>query len=827
MRLEPGTRLGHYEVVSQLGAGGMGVVYKAIDRRLDRTVAIKVLHEPSPELRQRFDREARVVAGLQHPRICTLIDVGVHDGTDYLVMEYLEGKTLKGPLPLDKVLAYGIQIADALDAAHGKGITHRDLKPDNVIVSSSGIKLLDFGIAKVAGLETVTRMGAAVGTPRYMAPEQWRGEVADARTDIFALGCVLHEMATGAKTRETPIPNARLDWVVRGCLAHEREDRWQSARDVKRLLESIGSDPVAPARPRRRAAVAALVVLAALGAALTAWALKPSSPRPRYSLSIAPPPNSRFLAARNGEGGSAVSPDGTRIVFAALTNGRTQLWLRRLDSLQAQPIEGTERGYFPFWSPDSQWIAFFTPDRLMRVAVAGGAAVTLCPSDPRASGGSWGVNDVLLIAGVPGGIERVPASGGVPVLIGEGYWPSFLPDGKHYLFSRPTGGIWVASIESRDQPRQLLETSLTKPVYSKGHLLFIRNRTLLAQPFDPGTLQLSGDAMPIEESIVSIQGTYNPGEFSVSNDGTLIYAGGGRLTTLVWRDRNGKRLDELASGGEFVTPRIAPDGRRVAFARVDGSSTDVWLADLTKGSINRFTFDPGVERWPIWSPDGTQLTYSAGSLPTTVDLYRRAASGAGNTERLTSSPSAQHPMDWSFDGKLLLFTRNETGVGTGLFILVPGQAPYAFLQTPVSEGQSQFSPDRSQWIAYSSDDSGRREIYVKPFTPGQPASDARWQISATGGAMPRWRGDGRELYYWGLDGAIMAATVDGSGTAFRSSSPAPLFKVETPTLRTNDISFDVTRDGSRFLLVETAAETGFQPLTVMTDWTAVLKKPEK
>jgi len=822
MTFSPGTRLKHYEIVSLLGSGGMGVVYKALDRRLDRLVAIKVLHHVSPERRQRFEREARVVASLQHARICTLIDIGVHDGIDYLVMEYLDGRPLPCPQPFASVIEYGMQIADALDAAHRRGIAHRDLKPANIIVTGDGVKLLDFGIAKAADMETLTQEGVPVGTPGYMSPEQWRGESTDHRSDIYALGCVLHEMATGQRARETPIDHPLLESVVKGCLAQSPDDRWQSARDVRRLLAGIAEGRAVAVRPKRRRRLAAAAVLAPIAAAALAWSLKPSPARPPLYLAMMPPPNAAFHVARNREGGVALAPDGTMLAFVATTAGKAQLWIRRLDSIDARPLPGTDGAFYPFWSPDSQWIAFFTPSRLMKIGVAGGAPQTICATIPRAQGGSWGADDQIVISGAQndGGLHRVSGSGGEPVRLMTGSWPYFLPDGRRFLYSHD-GGFWVAPVDGREPPRQILEANTQKAIYSAGHLLFMRDRRLLAQRFDPAAMRVSGDAFPIAEPLAGV--IENPGEFTATAAGMLAYSRGERPTALVWRARDGRRLDVAADGAELATPRISPDGTRVAFARVDGSRTDIWIADLRRKVTTRVTFELPVNRWPVWSPDGSTITYSGGS-GFRLDLYRRAADGGGIVERLVDEPSPQHPMDWSSDGRHLLFTRNSADFGTDLLVLPAGGKPYTFLRTPVSEGHSQLEPKSRRWILYSSDDVGRREIYVQAFTPGQPAADARWQISSGGGTMPRWRGDGREIYYWGPDGGIMAAAVDGTGSAFKWSTPAPLFQAVAPTVRTNDINFDVSNDGQKFLLVEPSERIATSPLMIVTDWVAALRR---
>ena len=483
-------------------------------------------------------------------------------------------------------------------------------------------------------------------------------------------------------------------------------------------------------------------------------------------------------------------------------------------------MPGTDGAFYPFWSPDSRWIAFFTPNRLMKIAATGGVPQAICASDPRSLGGSWGAGDVILVTSDGSSINRVSAAGGTLTPVLPGRWPHFLPDGEHFLFARGAAGIWMGSLTPGEEPRQIVEANALRPAYSNGHVLFLRDRSLVAQRFDPATGQVSGEIFPIVDLLPG-HAADNPGEFSVSSNGLLAYAPGERFTTLTWRARDGKRLDDLASGAALATPRISPDGQRVAFARTDGNNTDIWIADR-KGIPRRLTFDPGDERWPVWSPDGTSVTYSAGAT-NLFDLYRKSADGSGTAVRLTNEPSAQHAMDWSPDNQFLSFTRNNAGVGTDLLILLAGGQVYTFLQSPVSEAHSQLDPRTGRWIAYSSDHILRREIYVKPITPGKPASEEVYQVSNAGGLMPRWKRDGSEIYYWGLDGQMMAALVNRSGSAFRSSTPVALFKAGPPTLRTNDINFDVTPDGQRFLLVEPGEQVGAQPLMVVTDWVAAMR----
>jgi Tol biopolymer transport system component/predicted Ser/Thr protein kinase len=823
MRLEPGVRIGPYEVLSLIGSGGMGEVYKARDTRLGRTVAIKVLHTPSPDLRQRFEREARVVAALQHPHICTLIDIGQHAGADYIVMEFLDGEPLSRPQPLGKVVEYGVQIAEAVDAVHRRGVTHRDLKPDNILVTSHGIKILDFGIAKTSNLqETATRPGHALGTPAYMSPEQWRGE-ADHRTDIYALGCVLYEMATGRLPSEKPLQPPRLEWIVRGCLAPEPDDRWQSARDVGRLLKTVVEPEEAAApRARRRWFWPVLTALAALAGALAVWMSRPMPARELYQVSLAPPRASNFLVGRNREGGIAISPDGSMLAFTAPVEGRTYLWVRRFDSPDARLLPGTEGAYTPFWSPDSKWLGYYTPETVMTIAAAGGEPKTICKTDPRSTGGSWGSDDVLLITDVPGRISRVSANGGVPQSLLAGLWPFFLPDGRRFLFQRDNA-VWVGSVDGPEQPRQLVEAVALRPAYSLGHLLFIRNRTLMAHRLDPTSLTMSGAPFPVAQAVMTTgDAVGNPGDFTAALDGRLVYAAGGNLSKLVWRDRDGDVLGELASGAEFLTPRISPDGKRVAFSRVDRDNMDIYVTNRDGPPVIRLTSDSKQDRYPIWSPDGATITFSSGEFRQS-DLYRLPSDGSGPAERLTNLPSPQHAMDWSSDGKYLSFTRNVKG--TDLMMLPAGGQEYIFLQTDVSEAHSQFNPGPARWLAYSSDEvDGRREIFVQAFVPSQRAGSQRRQISSGGGTMPRWRRAGKEIYYWALDGRIMAVEVNGAGAVFQASTPRELFRVQAPMLRTNDISYDVTADGQRFLLVEPVERVQTQPLTFVTDWLASVKR---
>jgi Tol biopolymer transport system component len=802
----------------------MGQVYRARDTRLERPVAIKVLHGTANEHRDRLTREARVIAALQHPHICTLYDVGSHDGADYLVMEHVEGTTLRGPLPLDKVIDYGVQIADALDAAHQKGITHRDLKPGNIMLTRTGVKVLDFGIAQMTGLDSLTQTARVAGTPAYMAPEQWTGGPTDARTDIYALGRVLAELSTGRNDPDQPLTPPAFAAIVRRCLEKNPDDRWQSARDVKYLLASLreSAAAVAPPRPATSRLAAALVPLALAVGALAAWELLKPAPAEPLHASIAPPPGSSFLVGRNYEGGIALSPDGKTLAFVASTEGRAQLWVRRLTSAEARPIPGTDGAFLPFWSPDSTQIAFYTADRLKRVGVESGAVQEIVATDPRANGGAWLAGDVLLISARPGGgIHRIPVAGGESTQIAMGAWPSALPDGKRFLFMTQDG-VSIASIDAPDQARPIPGLPRVRAMYAQGHLIYARDHTLVAQAFNPDQATVTGEPIPIASPLYLLPLASRQASFSVGPDGMLIYASGDPLTRVRWRSRNGAVLGDLGAPAQYLTPRISPDGARIAYAKFEGGSSAIWISPSNQPDATRLTFENTVVRHPIWSPDGEAITYSSGTFEA-VELFRKAADGTGVAEQLTASPSQQHSMDWSADGQVLLITRNDIVRGTAILALPMSgdRTPYVLLDSPVSEAHSQFNPNGPpRWIVYSSDDTGRREIYVAPFVPGKPFSGERRQVSTDGGTMPRWRRDGREIYYWALDGRMMAVPVDGAGTAFIASPAQTLFQVHRPTMRTNDIEFDVNSDGSRFLLVEPSEATTFQSLSLVTNWRA-------
>ncbi len=889
MTLAPGGRLGPYEIVTPLGSGGMGEVYRARDTRLDRTVAIKILpqHLSSSDARQRFEREARAISQLSHPHVCALYDVGVEGEIHYLVMEYLEGETLssrlaRGALPLPQTLRIGTQMAEALSGAHRQGIVHRDLKPSNVMLAASGAKLLDFGLAKAAAgpgshsSESVlttqgarTQEGTILGTLPYMSPEQLEGKDTDARTDIFALGAVLYEMATGKRAfngtsqasliaailKEDPAPIATyqplsprsLDRAVSTCLAKDPEDRWQSARDVahelRSIAESIGSDaPVATVRPgRTRERIVWGAFAAAALATLFCVALL-LRPRPDtaevFTSSILPPENHRF----DFHGAPpVVSPDGRRIVFVARPDdGPTLLWVRSFDASSANPLPGTEGARAPFWSPDSRSLGFFAAGRLKRIDLSGGPPLTLCDA-PSGRGGSWSPGGVIIFVpsyGVP--VQRVADSGGAASPVAEldrareaGHaWPFFLPDGRHFLYFVGSAidrqhGYFVGQLDSMD--RLFVVNTRVNAAFapmgahsSRSHLLFLKDRVLMAQPFDAAGLRLTGEATPVAEQ-VQFFGASGTGVFSASRNGVLAYQAspGGELSRLVWLDRDGNHLETVASGRAYTHPRISNDGRRVAYAVVDPqtANVDIWIHDLTRGTSSPLTFGPGVNLSPVWSPDDRRIVFSS-NRNGIHEIYQREISGGGHDELLLPGGRSRWAVDHSAaNGLIALHGSDTAGEALGLDIQVLSPADRnvtTLMSTPFAESTPQFSPD-GKWLAYASNESGRTEIYVRTVSAPGP----KWPVSTSGGSRPRWGRDGREIFFIAPDGTLMAVDVE-TGSELRASVPRPLFHAE---FRMVDFGYpyDVSPDGNRFLVNELVEEEHPATITVVQNWSARLR----
>jgi eukaryotic-like serine/threonine-protein kinase len=868
MPLSSSDRLGPYEIVAPLGEGGMGEVYKARDSRLDRIVALKV---SKAEFTERFSREARTVAQLNHANICTLHDVG----PNYLVMEFVEGQPLQGPLPLDKALEYARQILDALDAAHRKGIVHRDLKPANILLTKQGIKLLDFGLAKQAAtlgpndatVISISGEGEVSGTLQYMAPEQLEGKPADPRSDIFAFGLVLYELITGQRAfnsptqagviasilKEEPRPvrelqpltSTGLESVLRTCLEKDPDKRWQSAREVKHALEWVtqaeppsATAPNAPKNIRIWQAAAALLAVTTLG--LAGWLLRPRHAPPaqvtRFQIPL--PEHVTF--------GQYVSwsPDGRKMVIN--TSGSDGgIWIRDLDALEWRRLAGTEGAGSPFWSPDSRFLGFTIQNQLKKIDIAGGAPQTLCTiSIGTAGSGTWNREGIIVFGGRNGSpLWKVAEAGGVPTALttvdavrGETLHalPSFLPDSKHFVYMRQgrsdIAGMYIGSLDTKpaDQPKtRLLATSFAAP-FVNGYMFFVRENTLMAQPFDSGKLALAGEPVPIAEHVAT---TGAIGEFSVSPSGALAWrtAPQSNVFQLTWFDRTGKPLGTVGQPGTDVFVALSPDATRavVRDAPIAGQG-DLWTIDLARDIRSRLTFRKGIGTWGVWSPDGARIVYAAG---TALDvIYEKPSSGAGDEKELLKDPGLQHiPSSFSHDGRFLFYSIYDLKNLDDLWVLpVDGsRKPSHLLATPARELEPLPSPDM-RWLAYASNESGRFEIYVRPLVSSGPGGlptlgEGKWQISRDGGDAPRWTADGKQIIFDGPGAARISVEVRANGIAFEASAPQRLFPAAPQS--PSDLSWDITPDGKRFLM---ATPQGVQatntPITVVLNWPALLKK---
>jgi Tol biopolymer transport system component len=887
MALAPGTSLGPYQIVAALGAGGMGEVYRARDTRLGRDVAIKVLSShltEHPEVRARFEREAKAISSLNHPNICTLHDVGHQDGVDFLVMELVEGEALdariaQGPLPPDQVLRVGMEIADALDRAHRQGLVHRDLKPSNVMLTRSGAKLLDFGLARTTGLgqptdlsrsPTMTRPltteGTIVGTFQYMAPEQLEGGEADARSDLWALGVVLYEMATGRKAfqgksqaslissimKDEPRPIAELqplsppglDRLVRACLAKDPDERLQTAHDLKLQLRWVaegGSQAGVPApvaarrRDRERLAWLFAVAFGVALVAVTALSFfRRGHPEARQAIrfEVPVPPATRSMQWPR------ISPDGRTLAFLASdSTGKTSIWVKPMNSLAANPLPGTENAGRPFWSPDSRYLAYFSGDQLKKIAVAGGPPQLIC--EARAGfDGTWGSRDVILFDGSSGdSIRQVSSAGGPPTAATsfgrsrgeiEHSWPCFLPDGRHFLYNataRSSGGpagdaLMVGTLGSK-QTIEVGHVSSRVDYAPSGHVLYVSEGTLMARPFDPHRLRFTGEPFPVAER-VTVMGA-GRANFSVSSTGELVMMTGTGSASgrLVWVDRSGRELGQEGDPGEYRDLALAPDGTRLAYGLFDSraNNRDLWVRDLRRGVASRLTFDPGDENWPTWSPDGKRIAYG---LSTTIGgrstILAKPADGSGAADTLCRFEGAAGPEDWSRDGKTILLTDFEHG--PDVWMLSAGEREARpLIAEPSAQRDARLSPD-GRWLAYGSGESGRTEVFVRPF----PGPGGKWQISTRGGFQPCWRGDGRELFYRDEDDAVWAVGID-PGPPFSAGAPTRLFQRAMTGGGFSRNRMVVTADGQRFLINAANETRQRQGFTVVLDWTAELLKP--
>jgi len=842
--LQPGQSLGPYRIDSFVAAGGMGQVYRATDTRLNRTVAIKICAGPFSE---RFAQEAKVVASLNHPHICHLHDVG----PNYLVMEFVEGPPLRGPLPLKQAVEYSCQILEALDTAHRKGITHRDLKPANILVTKQGVKLLDFGLAKRGGplqetdatlTAALTGKGEILGTLQYMSPEQLQGKEADARSDLFSFGCVLYEMLSGKRAfegqsaasviaaileREPTALNVAppMERVVRTCLAKDPEQRFQTALDLKRNLTWALEQPPLPAKANRRgwmAAAAAALVIGAFGGSWVVSHFRPSAGNQVIRFQIAPPAGVGISGGGNFGGGFAVSPDGQTVAFVGVVKGKTGLWVRQLDATNARLVRGSEGATRPFWSPDSRSIAFGAGGMLLRADLSREAMSKICDVPGVYWGGSWSSDGRILYVTRDSGIFQVPALGGAPARLttidiahGEGnhLYPQALPGGR-FLYGVTgidclNGCVYAASLTKPGERVRLL-TNGSEARYAsvgdgEGYLLWIRDGILLAQRFNAEKFQLVGEPHSLAD----------PAVIASSGGETLVYGSSIALRQFKWLDRSGKELGLLGEPGPWAFIRFAPDGRRVASYRA-ASPQGIWLLETAHGVPSRLTSSPALS--PVWSPDGRTILFSR------LGVYRIAADGTGIEEQVMRSPNALRVSDWSRDGRYVMYAEAAPDTGLDLWILPvtpegrpsPNAKPWSFVREPFNQQGGRFSPD-GHWVVYLSDESGQLEVYVRSF----PGPRVKLHVSTAGGAYPQWGSGGREVFYLSHDEKLMVVTLATAGSSLNVSLPHELFPLPLGGV-TGPNPFEVTPDGQRFLVSEPAASS--EPLTVIVNWPALLKK---
>jgi len=886
MALTSGTKLGPYEIQSPLGAGGMGEVYRARDTRLDRTVAVKILPThlcENPEFKQRFEREARTVSSLNHPHICHLYDIGSQEGTDFLVMEFLDGETLaerlrKGAVPLNELLKVGIEVAEALEIAHRAGIVHRDLKPGNIMLTKSGAKLMDFGLAKPTPRGTsgarsapflsaartmsgpspaspLTTAGSIVGTIQYMSPEQIEGKEADARSDIFAFGAVLYEMATGKRAFQgksqisvasailekdpepisatKPLTPVALDYLVATCLAKDREERLQSAHDVRLQLKGISLSFSSAAaitatqasRTRRVGLLLASVALLLAAAAVIFFLWQRGSAPPlSVRAYIPPPPGTAFRASGFDAGPVVVSPDGKTLAFSAVDEkGKTNLWLRPLNAQQATMLPGTEDAARPFWSPDNQYLGFVADRKLKKISVSGGEAQTITDDAESAETGSgdWSSDGTILFC-KHYLIYRVPASGGEvsqatrldkDEIAHDS--PSFLPDGKHFLYvSTPLAHENQIKVGELGKPEQsgIVIGPGNRPRFASGHLLFVLGGHIQTQPFNPSTFRLSGDPRALGEA----------GTFSVSANGVLAYHESSAESELKIFDRNGNVIATPGPLAVYEDPRFSPDGKSIAVTVYDARSgkNDVWVYPAAGGQPTRITFGP-QDFWPVWSPDGKEIAYSV-SENGKDSIRRRPLDGHQPEETLYNNKDVftnSLALDWSPDGKYLsLDLASKEGTYSNWILPLAGsREPFRLQATSkmsVSSHDGLFSPD-SRWLAYFSYETGRPEVFVVPSVSGE----AKYQVSIAGGWLPRFSRS-NELFFVTMANRLRVAQI-AKQPNFHIDSIRSLFQLDFPNL--TEPLYDVSPDGQRFAVL-TADRTKSASITLLTNWPAELKK---
>src|SRR5262245_29508416 len=902
MTLTTDKQLGPYEILSPLGAGGMGEVWRARDTRLNREVAIKVLPASfanDADRLRRFEQEARATSALNHPNILTVHDIGNHEGSPYLVAELLEGEVLRtqmddGALPVGKAIDYARQVAAGLAAAHEKGVVHRDLKPENLFVTTDGrVKILDFGLAKLrpprthgvdSGAPTqkkITDPGTVLGTVGYMSPEQVRGQETDHRVDIFSFGVILYEMLSGRRTfdgesaievmnailKEEPpeigASNAKispaLDKIVRRCLQKKPDRRFQTASDLGFALEAlslIGSsgahrteiapEPNASAWSKRigwrerLAWIVAGVLALTLIALVVAYFRRPAPELESIRLYVNPPEKAtRFDRP-------AISPDGRTLAFIATVEGKTQIWVSPLNSAIAKPLAEVGETGTIFWSPDSRFIGFIDDNKLKKIALSDGTLETLCDSPNRFGVGAWNREGVILLGAGTLGIRRISANGGAMTALttvdssrGEigHHSPVFLPDGHRFIFFKETSdparrGAYLASLDG-GEPSLLLP--LDSPVVgvaadplarNEGYLVYARQGALLAQSFDFSRKQPQGEPLLLTQRVkIAIGGIResNNVKASLSATGALVLIEGDTNQQLAWFDRAGKKLGTVGPAGNYAIPRLSRDDQRLAVGRSDPQTqtSEIYLFDLTSGMERRFTIDPGMDTFPLWSPNGSHIVWTS-TREGVGNLYRKAASGDGPDEALYRSAFQKIALDWSVDRRFILYRETDPHTDLDLWVLpLDGGKPWPWLNTRSIESLGKFSPD-GKWIAYQSNGTGRSEIFLQAFAPGAPASGGKWPLSTNGGAVPLWRRDGRELYYISLDDKLMAVPMT-LGAEEKSATPKELFALSDS--RASAINgYARTSDGKRFLFMTSAEETGLTPFTVVLNWMAEMKK---
>ena len=879
MHLAPGTKLGPYEIVSALGAGGMGEVYRAQDMRLGRDVAIKILpKEMSADAARklRFQHEAKTISGLNHPNICILYDVGSQDGIDYLVMEYLEGETLakrleRGALPLEQVLKISEQMADALDKAHRSGVVHRDLKPGNIILAATGAKLLDFGLAKpvspltsgvtltaAAPRAPVTEEGTIVGTFQYMSPEQVEGKEVDGRSDIFSLGAVLYEMLTGQKafpgkgqlsvasailekepapvSSVKPLTPAALERAIRKCLAKPADERWQSASDLASELKWIaeggphaGTGELARPTPRvwqhASWATSALLLVGLLGTAVGWHKSMQQGKSPMYFNSSV-----RLIASS-----VALSPDGKTMAMAAYDEqaNKYMIWTQHVGGQNGITVPGTEGASQPFWSPDGRSIGFFAEGKLKKVdAFSGRSAQTLCEA-PNGRGATWNSDGVILFSPDGfGGLYRVSSAGGTPTELTKvdasqfsHRWPKFLPDGRHFLYlaanfsGRPDlNEILVGSLDSAER-RSIVNASSNAAYADPGYLFYMRDNSLVVQRFDVKTLTLSGDARSISDDVKYSQ-LIDQAVFDVAGGNTLVIQSGkgAAQSQLTWVGRGGRSGDIVGPSGSISNPSLSPDGRRVVFDKIDqnGRDVNIWIHELNNGATARFTFSRAADQIAIWSPDGKWVTFGSNRKFHFV-LYKKNSDGSGTEQEIADLGAEQQAVwDWSRDGKYLLVMKNREL----WYLAAPNWEAKPFLQVKGTIRNAQFSPD-GKWVAYASNEAGPWQVYVSPF----PSANSKWQVSTDGGEQPRWRRDGKELFYLSGGSKLVAVPVK-TGNTFEVGPAVGLFQMHARQRASvmDAFLYDVSADGQKFLINTRVNEPSAASLSIILNWASEMER---